>query len=61
MKMLDEMCEVELQEMVASLKKRNDSLRSSLEMIRAGIESGDLIYALARVTAILEATKEDEK
>jgi hypothetical protein len=61
MRMLDEMCEVQLQEEVAKLRKNNEWLRNSLIRIKSAIESGDLTYSLAIIIGSLEATKEEAK
>ena len=61
MRMLDEMCEVQLQEEVAKLRKNNEWLRNSLVRVKNAIENGDLSYSLAIIISSLDATKEEAK
>lgn len=65
MKMLDEMCEVELQEEVVKLKKENAWLKDALIRVGKAIDSGDITYASVIIIAnkhlleIREETKND--
>lgn len=60
MKILDEMCEVQLQEEVMRLKKVVFRLRNSLADIQKWIDNGDHVYASCAISTILEATKGEQ-
>lgn len=61
MRILEEMCEVKLQEEYVKLKNQADWLRNSLIRIKRCIQTDDLTYALAIINTTLEATNQSRE
>ena len=59
MRLLEEMCEVQLQDEVVKLRNQTQWLRNSLIRIKRCIETDDTTYALAIILQTLEATREE--
>ena len=60
MRILEEMCEVQLQDEVVKLRNQTQWLRNSLIRIKRCIETDDTTYALAIILQTLEATQEEK-
>ena len=61
MRILEEMCEVKLQEEYVKLKNQADWLRNSLIRIKRCIQTDDFTYALAIINTTLEATNQSSE